>query len=93
MIISFKDRETELVWDGYVSKKLPRDIQDRARRKLGYIDVATCVDDLKALPGNNLEMLQGNLQNYYSIRINRQWRIIFMWRDGDAYEVQIIDYH
>ncbi len=93
MIKSFGDRETEKVWNGQFSKKLPNDIQPIARRKLRMINNAQDINDLRVPPGNQLEKLLGNLKEYYSIRINKQWRIIFKWIGSDAYEVQIIDYH
>ena len=75
------------------SKKFPREIQEVARRKLRMINNSTDITDLTIPPANRLEKLKGDLKNYYSIRINNQWRIIFMWQDGNAYEVSIIDYH
>lgn len=93
MIISFKDKETEKIWNGIVSKKLPREIQDTARRKLRMINNSIDVSDLRIPPANRLEKLKGNLNEFYSIRINNQWRIIFKWDNGNASEVEIIDYH
>ena len=93
MIISFKDKETEKIWNGIVSKKLPREIQDTARRKLRMINNSIDVSDLRIPPANKLERLKGNLNEFYSIRINNQWRIIFKWDNGNASEVEIIDYH
>lgn len=93
MIISFGDKETEKIWNGYFSKKLPGDIQPKARRKLRMINNAQHVNDLKIPPGNQLEKLRGDLKEFYSIRINKQWRIIFKWIKSNSYEVQIIDYH
>jgi proteic killer suppression protein len=93
MIVSFKDKETEKIWNGIVSKKLPREIQDTARRKLRMINNSIDVNDLKIPPANRLEKLKGNLKEYNSIRINNQWRIIFKWNNGNALEVEIVDYH
>ena len=93
MIVSFKDKETEKIWKGIVSKKLPRDIQDTARRKLRMINNSIDVIDLRIPPANRLEKLKGNLKEFNSIRINNQWRIIFIWDNGNALEVEIIDYH
>jgi proteic killer suppression protein len=93
MIVSFKDKETEKIWNGIVSKKLPREIQDTARRKLRMINNSIDVNDLKIPPANRLEKLKGNLKEYNSIRINNQWRIIFKWDTGNALEVEIVDYH
>ncbi|WP_396179320.1 type II toxin-antitoxin system RelE/ParE family toxin [Flavobacterium sp.] len=93
MIVSFKDKETEKIWNGIVSKKLPREIQDTARRKLRMINNSIDVSDLRIPPANSLEKLKGNLKEFNSIRINNQWRIIFKWDNGNALEVEIIDYH
>jgi len=93
MIVSFNDKETETVWNGICSKKLPNEIQEIARRKLRMINNAQNINDLRIPPSNQLEKLIGNLQDFYSIRINRQWRIIFKWKDENAHEVEIIDYH
>jgi proteic killer suppression protein len=93
MIVSFKDKETEKNWNGIVSKKLPREIQDTARRKLRMINNSIDVSDLRIPPANRLEKLKGNLKEFNSIRINNQWRIIFKWDNGNALEVGIIDYH
>ena len=93
MIVSFKDKETEKIWNGIVSKKLPLEIQDTARRKLRMINNSIDVNDLRIPPANRLEKLKGNLKEFNSIRINNQWRIIFKWDNGNALEVEIIDYH
>lgn len=93
MIKRFGDRETENIWNGIRSKKLPNEIQDVARRKLRMINNAQDVDDLRIPPANRLEKLKGNLKGYYNIRINNQWRIIFQWINNDAYEISIVDYH
>jgi proteic killer suppression protein len=93
VIKSFGDKETEKIWNGIQSKKLPADIQNVARRKLRMINNAQNINDLRVPPANRLEKLSGNLEGYYSIRINKKWRIIFIWKDDSAYEVQIVDYH
>jgi len=93
MIKSFSDSETEKIWKGFRSKKLPNEIQETARRKLRIINNSLNVDDLRIPPGNRLEMLKGNLSGFYSIRINDQWRVVFKWSEGDAFNVKITDYH
>jgi len=93
MIISFKDKETEKIWNGTASTKLPFEIQQTARRKLRMINNSQNINDLRIPPGNRLEKLQGDLKNKYSIRINDQWRIVFCWDDNNASEIEIIDYH
>ncbi|TNE82460.1 MAG: plasmid maintenance system killer family protein [Bacteroidetes bacterium] len=93
MIKSFGDKESEKIWNGIRSKKLPIEIQDVARRKLRMINNAYDILDLKIPPANRLEKLKGNLSDYHSIRINNQWRIMFKWLNNDAFEVKIIDYH
>jgi proteic killer suppression protein len=93
MIKSFGNKETEKIWQGEYSKKYPTDIQAIARRKLRMINSAQDLNDLRVPPGNRLEKLKGDLESYWSIRINSQWRIIFEWIDNDAHLVQIIDYH
>jgi len=93
MIISFRSKETEKIWNGMVSRKLPIKIQDIARRKLRMINNSIDIADLRIPPANRLEKMKGNLSEFYSIRINSQWRIIFIWENGNALEVEIIDYH
>ena len=93
MIKSFSNKETEKIWNGIQSRKLPSEIQNVARRKLRMINNAQNITDLRIPPANHLEKLSGNLSGLYSIRINNQWRIIFNWENDNAYEVQIIDYH
>ncbi|MDY0089903.1 MAG: type II toxin-antitoxin system RelE/ParE family toxin [Flavobacteriaceae bacterium] len=93
MIISFGNKETEKIWNGEVSKKLPGEIQEVARRKLRMLNNSVDVSDLRIPPSNHLEKLKGNLKDFYSIRINNQWRIIFKWENSNAFEVEIIDYH
>lgn len=93
MIRSFADRETELIWSGRRSRRLPSDMQAVALRKLRLINAAKVLDDLRSPPGNRLELLKGDLAGYYSIRINDQWRICFVWSEGGASNVKILDYH
>ncbi len=93
MIISFACKETEKIWVGVQSRKFPADIQDRALVKLGWIDAANVVQDLRVPPSNHLEALKGNRKGQMSIRINNQWRICFVFENGDAHEVEIVDYH
>lgn len=93
MIRSFKCRETEKIWDGFQSRKFPPDIQDRALKKLRQLNAAITTDDLKNPPSNNLEGLKGDRKGYMSVRINKQWRLCFIWADGEARDVGIIDYH
>lgn len=93
MIRSFRDRETEAIWLGDFSKRLPNDIQRTARRKLRMLNNATSLADLRVPPANRLEPLRGARDGQFSIRINRQWRICFVWSDGNADDVEIVDYH
>ena len=93
MIESFADSETEKIYKGLVSRKLPMIIQKTARRKLLYLDDAEDLRDLLAPSGNRLERLHGDRASQYSIRINDQWRICFYWEAGKAREVEIVDYH
>lgn len=93
MIVSFGNKETEKIWNGIVSKKFPREIQDVARRKLRMINNSIDITDLRIPPANRLEKLKGDLKKFYSIRINNQWRIIFQWNKGNAFDVEIVDYH
>ena len=92
MIKSFRDKETQRIWQGEVSRKLPQAMQPLARRKLRMLNNAANLQDLRVPPANRLEALQGNRAGEYSIRINRQWRICFRWT-GDAEDVEIVDYH
>jgi toxin HigB-1 len=93
MLKDFGDKETEKIWNGILSKKLPSEIQNVARRKLRMLNNAQELNDLRIPPANRLEKLKGDLNDYYSIRINNQWRIIFQWKNNDAYVVKIVDYH
>ena len=93
MIRSFRDRETERIFQRTRSEKLPSDIQQTAVRKLLMVNRSTTLADLRVPPANRLEKLRGDRAGQYSIRINDQWRICFTWRNGDAYNVEIVDYH
>lgn len=93
MIRSFASKETEKLFQRQFSRKLPQDIQRRARVKLEILDAAEKLEDLRIPPSNYLEKLSGDREGQYSIRINDQWRICFEWRNGDAYEVEVVDYH
>ncbi|WP_454714264.1 type II toxin-antitoxin system RelE/ParE family toxin [Caulobacter segnis] len=93
MIQSFASRETERIWEGGRSRRLPGAIQASAFRKLRSLDAAEQVEDLRSPPGNRLEALQGDREGQHSIRINQQWRICFRWINGHAYDVEICDYH
>ena len=93
MIISFGSSETENVWNGIRVKKLPVEIQNIGRRKLRMLNNSINIADLRIPPSNRLEKLSGKLKDFYSIRINDQWRIIFKWNAGSAFEAEIIDYH
>ena len=93
MIVSFASKETEKIWKGNKSLKLPLEIQSIARRKLRMLNNARNLKDLRIPPNNRLESLSGERQGFYSIRINRQWRICFRWGEGNVSEVEISDYH
>jgi len=93
VIKSFKNKETEKIYVREISRKLPTEIQQIALRKLRMINNAKNINDLRIPPANRLEKLGGNREGQHSIRINDQWRICFVWRDGDAHDVEITDYH
>lgn len=93
MIASFGSKETEKIWSGEQVTKLPLEVQKIGRRKLRMLNNSQNIADLRIPPANRLEKLAGNLKEFYSIRINDQWRIIFRWSDGQASAVTIIDYH
>ncbi len=93
MIRSFKCSETEKIYQRVHSRKLPQSIQRVAMRKLWILDAAVNLNELRVPPSNRLEALRGGRKGQHSIRINQQWRICFRWRAGDAYEVEIVDYH
>lgn len=93
MIRTFKDKETQKVFERKRSRKLPSDIQQVALRKLRMLNRAETLQDLRVPPANRLERLVGDREGQYSIRVNNQWRICFLWQDGDALDVEIVDYH
>jgi proteic killer suppression protein len=93
MIRSFADRDTAAIFRGQFVRRLDGRLQQRAREKLKYLDSASDLRDLGIPPANQLEALQGDRKGQYSIRINRQWRLCFAWRSGDAFDVEIVDYH
>ena len=93
MVKTFGNKETEKIYKSERVPKIPLDIQKIGLRKLIMLDYSTDLKDLQIPPSNRLKKLEGNLKDYYSIRINDQWRIIFKWEDNNAYEVEIIDYH
>jgi proteic killer suppression protein len=93
VIVSFACKETKRIWNGYRSRAFPKDIQNRALRKLRQLDAAQNLEDLINPPGNRLEALKGNRKGQYSIRINQQWRLCFVWDKNDAFNVEIVDYH
>ena len=93
MIKSFKDKETEKIFRGQFSRKLPQNIQRVAARKLEQLNAATVLETLRVPPGNRLEALSHDRRGQHSIRVNDQWRVCFIWRDGAAWEVEIVDYH
>ena len=93
MIQSFGSKETEKIWQGEQIKKLPVEIQQLGRRKLRMLNNSMNLQDMKIPPANRLEKLTGRSKDYYSIRSNDQWRIVFKWKNNHSYEVEIMDYH
>lgn len=93
MILSFGSKDTQKIWDGERVKKIPNAIQEVSRRKLRMLNNSQDLMDLQIPPSNKLEKLKGNLKDFYSIRINDRWRIIFKWDSGSSSDVEIIDYH
>jgi Plasmid maintenance system killer protein len=93
MIKSFKNKETEKIWNQETSKKIPLEIQKAGLRKLIMVNASIDLNDLKIPPSNHLEKLKGKREGQYSIRINDQWRICFKWKDGSSFDVEIVDYH
>lgn len=93
MILTFKNKETAKIFEGFRSSKIPIEVQMVGRRKLRMMHNAETIDDLRVPPANRLKKLKGNLDGYYSIRINDQWRIVFKWSNNHASEVSIEDYH
>jgi toxin HigB-1 len=93
MIRSFADKETERVWNGIASRRLPLEVQDAGLRKLRILNRTRSVEELRTPPGNRLERLHGDRAGQWSIRINGQWRLCFKWSQGEASDVEIADYH
>ena len=93
MICSFADKRTAAVWDDRMPKGFPNDLAKASRRKLRMLSAAARLDDMRTPPANRLEALHGDRAGQHSVRINDQWRLCFVWRDGDAYDVEIVDYH
>jgi len=93
MILTFGDKDTESIWNGIRVKNMPLEIQNVGRRKLRMLNNSQTITDLRIPPSNRLEKLSGNLDGFYSIRINNQWRIIFQWIEGQSEQVRIVDYH
>ena len=93
MIRSFADKGTERIWHGDLSRRIPNQIQALARRKLRMLNAAHRLDDLRIPPANRLEAMKGKRAGQHSIRINDQWRICFLWNEGQCDEVEIVDYH
>lgn len=93
MIQSFADRTTTAIFAGLEVRRIPRALQQRAAEKLALLDAAHAVEDLRVPPGNRLETLSGDRAGQWSIRVNRQWRICFTFVDGDAFDVELVDYH
>lgn len=93
MIQSFADKVTAAIFSGQEVRRLPQAVQETARRKLKLIDAAVSLESLRVPPGNRLEALRGDRKGHWSIRINDQWRICFRWERGDAFDVEVVDYH
>lgn len=93
MIVSFGDKTTQKIWNGERVKALPAEIQETTRRKLRMLNNSVDIKDLLIPPSNRLEKLKGNLRDFYSIRVNDQWRIVFRWENGNAENVELMDYH
>lgn len=93
MIRTIKDKRIAGIRSGQTAKGFPSDLITRAQRRLAQLDAATTLSDLKVPPSNQLEALKGDRSGQHSIRINQQWRLCFLWKDGDAFDVEILDYH
>lgn len=93
MIKTFADKRTEQIFNGIRVKKFDTTLQKKALRRLRYIDAAESIEDLRVPPSNKLEKKEGGLKDFYAIWVNTQWRIIFKWDDGEALDVQLVDYH
>ena len=93
MIASVRDKETERLWRFGKSRRIPADLERRAFKKLAILNAAVALENLRVPPGNQLEALRGNCAGQHSVRINDQYRVCFVWRDGNAFDVEIVDYH
>lgn len=93
MIVSFGDKITQKIWEGEKVKAFSIELQEITRRKLRMLNNSSDIKDLMIPPSNRLEKLKGGLKDFYSIRVNEQWRIIFQWNNGNAFQVELIDYH
>jgi proteic killer suppression protein len=93
MIISFGSKQTEKIWKGEAVKSLSYDVQHVVRRKLRMLNNSQSINDLRIPPSNRLEKLSGKLKDFYSIRVNDRWRIVFKWVNNDATDVEVVDYH
>ena len=93
MIANFGDKEADRIWKGLRSRKLPHDVQQRALEKLALIDAANSLEDLRNPPSNRFHELKDDRAGQHSVSINKQWRICFLWKDGNAHDVEIVDYH
>jgi proteic killer suppression protein len=93
VIRSFRDSETQKVFERRRSRRFSAGVQKLALRKLLMVDAAESLDDLRVPPGNRLEKLKGNREGQHSVRVNDQWRVCFVWKDDDAHEVEVVDYH
>lgn len=93
MIVSFKGKIAEEVWNGGYPRGFPRNLVETAESKLALVDAATSINDLRVPPGNRLEKLRGDREGQWSVRINRQWRVCFRWENNHAHDVEIVDYH
>jgi proteic killer suppression protein len=93
VIRSFADKQTAALFSGYAVKSIAQQVQRRARAKLQMLNAAIRIEDLRVPPGNRLEALKGNRAGQYSIRVNNQWRVCFVWREGEAWDAELVDYH
>lgn len=96
MIRNFKSKAAEDIFDGVTSRasrKIPIDLHEKIRRLFDQINAATKIETLRIPPGNHLEKLKDNLKNYWSVRVNKQWRVIFIWENGDVINIDVVDYH
>ncbi|HYK36433.1 type II toxin-antitoxin system RelE/ParE family toxin [Alloacidobacterium sp.] len=93
MIVSFADRDTEILWETGKSRRIPASIRDVANKKLAILDAVVELSELLVPPGNRLEKLKGDREGQFSIRINNQYRVCFVWKDNNAHQVEIVDYH